>query len=325
MSLEEVSSAWRNIQKKNFTQLKEICDFLELSLEQRKALKVPSNFVLNIPLRLAQKMAKKTLDDPLLKQFIPFEKESESIEGFQVDPNQETLYRSHTRYLQKYKGRALLLTSSACAMHCRYCFRKGFEYGKSVSLAPELALIKRDSSIHEVILSGGDPLSLSNKNLKELFDQLNKIEHLTKIRIHTRFPVGIPERLDASFLDLIKNSSKAIYLVLHINHPTEIDDTLIQAVTQVRKKGAVVLNQAVLLQGINDDFETQLQLHQKLIDGQILPYYLHQLDRAWGTKHFEVDPKKGKEIVEELRKHLPGYGVPLYVQEISGKASKTPL
>ncbi len=316
---------WRLIQRENFTHLKPLADFLQLSIQQRRYLKLPAYFSLNLPLRLAKKIEKKNLNDPLLRQFVPFSLEDQETPGFEVDPIQETLFRQETRLLKKYKGRALLLTTSACAMHCRYCFRKSFEYGAVSDLSNEIKHIQQDPSLHEVILSGGDPFSLSNASLEALLRQLDSFDHLTKIRFHTRFPIGIPERLDHEFIDLISSLRCQIYVVIHCNHPKELDSDVILALQKLRKTGAILLNQAVLLKGVNDNFETQLELHQHLIDSGILPYYLHQLDRAKGTSHFEVSQEKGRQIITYLRSRLPGYAVPSYVQEIAGEPNKTLL
>jgi len=325
MSTLKEPATWRVIQRKNFTHLKPLADFLELTLDQRKHLKLPSHFTLNVPFRLAEKMEKKNLNDPLFKQFVPFDLEEKETPGFGTDPIQETLYRSETRFLQKYKGRALLLASSACAMHCRYCFRKNFDYGEIQDFSKELTSLQNDPSLHEVILSGGDPLSLSNASLSELLMALDAIPHLTKIRFHSRFPIGIPERIDEEFLEQLSSLKSQLYFVIHCNHPRELDEDVARALKRLQKLGVNVLNQAVLLKGVNDNYETQLELHQLLIDSGILPYYLHQLDRAKGTAHFEVPREKGRQIITYLRSHLPGYAVPTYVQEIAGEPNKTVL
>ncbi len=325
--MSETSSlpSWRAIQKENFVYLKPLLDFLELSLKQREEIAVQSNFTLNLPRRLAEKIKKGSLDDPILKQFVPLKLEHEINSKFILDPVQDNLFRPETRLLQKYKGRALLLTTSACAMHCRYCFRQNLDYGDVENFSKELYFIKNDSSLHEVFLSGGEPLSLSDQKLNYLLNEIEEFSHITKIRFHTRFPIGIPERIDDSFLKLLKDRRLKFYFVFHINHPKELDKEILYKISLLQNLGALTLNQAVLLKGINDSFETQLELHKVFIDAGILPYYLHQLDRVRGTSHFEVDQGKGHKIMEYLRANLPGYGVPTYVQEIPQKPNKTPL
>jgi EF-P beta-lysylation protein EpmB len=220
----------------------------------------------------------------------------------------------------------LLICTSACAMHCRYCFRQNFDYEtENKGFAEELAMIAEDSSLHEILLSGGDPLSLSNTSLKALIEALAKIPHLKRLRFHTRFPIGIPERIDDEFLDILEKTRFQTWFVIHTNHPQELDKDIFQALKKVQKLGIPVLNQTVLLKGVNDNLETLKKLCETLVDQGILPYYLHQLDRVQGSHHFEVAEERGHELIEELLKEIAGYAVPKYVREISGEPSKTPL
>lgn len=318
-------SPWRQIQRQNITQIKVLMDYLKLSTNQRRALLKAPRFPLNLPLRLAQKIQKETLNDPILKQFVPLTLEQNTKAGFNLDPVQDGDFKQTSRLLKKYKYRALLLTTSACAMHCRYCFRQNNDYGEKVDFKKEIELIKQDTSIHEVILSGGDPLSLSNEDLNYLLNQIEEIPHIKQVRFHSRFIIGIPERVDEGFLKLLDNRKYKIFFILHINHPTEIDNDIIQSITKLQKLGIPTLNQAVLLSGVNDCLETQLELHQALINSAIIPYYLHQLDQIDGGMHFEVQTSMGKKIIDYLRSHLPGYAVPQYVQEIPHKKNKTPI
>lgn len=315
---------WREMQRTSFTQLKPLLDFLEIPLDQRKQF-VGSSFPINVPIRLAEKMEKRNPRDPLFLQFVPLRHELEVKSGFELDPIQDEQFRSSKRLLKKYKGRALLLATSACAMHCRYCFRQNFDYDKASDFSSELELIRCDESIHEVILSGGDPLSLSDEKLKELIDAIESIPHVTKLRFHSRFIVGIPQRVDDSFLSILENRRLQVYFILHINHPKELDCDVIHAVKRLRPVVAATMNQSVLLQGINDNFETQLELCESLVNSGIIPYYLHQLDKVEGAAHFEVSIERGHRIIQYLREHLPGYAVPKYVREIPHHTSKTPL
>jgi len=303
-----------------------LADFLDLSAEQ-KALFLPNNkFPLNLPLRLAQKIEKQNIHDPIAKQFLPHIDEQEKTSAFSEDPTGDMACRRTTKLLQKYQGRALLVCTSACAMHCRYCFRQNFDYAvKEPLFEEELKIIEADTSLHEVILSGGDPLSLSDEILHILLERLCKIPHVHRIRIHTRFPIGIPERIDEKFLHVIKSLSKQIWFIIHANHPLELDDDVVECLGKLRKLGAVILNQSVLLKGVNDNVETLKELCERLVNNGIVPYYLHQLDRVEGAARFEVSEEKGKMLVEDLRKQLSGYAVPLYVKEIYGEPSKTPL
>lgn len=314
---------WRQKQRENFTSLAQLADFLQLSEEQRKRLISPTSFILNLPRRLADKMAKGTLDDPILRQFVPLSEELNILNGFVKDPVGDSLSQLTPRLLKKYAGRALLVTTGACAMHCRYCFRREYDYQASTdAFTRELELIAQDRSIREVMLSGGDPLSLSNQKLGELLKGIEAIEHVKIIRFHTRFPIGIPERIDAPFLDLIQSLKKQVYFVVHVNHPLELDDEVVLALKKLKMP---ILNQAVLLKGVNDDEKTLFSLCSKLIEHGILPYYLHQLDQVAGSAHFQVSEERGRELIEYLRQNLSGYAIPKYVREIEGEPSKTPV
>jgi EF-P beta-lysylation protein EpmB len=319
-------SRWKQILRRNMTQWEKLADFLELDQEQQKKILTYSKFPLNLPVRLAEKIVKGTLGDPILKQFLPTKDENQVQADYVLDPVGDTACRSEPKLLHKYEGRVLLVCTSACAMHCRYCFRQNFDYEvKDNSFAKELARITSDGSIHEVILSGGDPLSLSERVLKKLLEELSIIPHVKRIRFHTRFPIGIPERIDDEFVAMIESLRQQVWFVFHINHVNELDDDIIIAFRKLQKIGCVLLNQAVLLKGVNDDVETLATLCETLVNVGVLPYYLHQLDRVQGAGHFEVREEQGKYLVEELTKRLPGYAVPKYVREIAGMPSKTLL
>lgn len=311
---------WRRLQRQNIKCIDQLLDFLQISPEK---LCIDSKFNINIPLRLAQKMPKGTLEDPLVRQFVPLSEENIISPGFTNDPVGDQRCKRSNKLLHKYQGRVLLVTTSACVMHCRYCFRKEFPYETQVKdFAHELELIAQDDSISEVILSGGDPLSLSDCRLKNLFEALNNIPHIRRIRIHSRFPIGIPERITNELLNIFATSSKQVYFVTHVNHYRELDPEIFAAFKSMQRCGVIVLNQAVLLRGVNDNFETIYQLFEKLCDHGILPYYLHQLDRVQGTAHFEVPIEEGKKLIERLRNALPGYAIPGYVQDLPGYGSK---
>jgi EF-P beta-lysylation protein EpmB len=319
-----MKASWRDILQNNFRNWEKLADFLELDSVQRNHLVPNPRFALNVPMRLAKKMAKRSLDCPLFKQFLPTVQELANSVNFIDDPVQDAQFRCTSKLLQKYEGRVLLVCTSACAMHCRYCFRQNYDYEvERKGFEPEIAMIKADATLHEVILSGGDPLSLSNRALKELIDQLDAIPHIKRIRFHTRFPIGIPERIDQEFVDILDQCRAQVWFVVHSNHPDELDEDVLGHLDILRKKGIVILNQAVLLQGVNDDSETLYQLCRKLSDHGILPYYLHQLDRVNGAGHFEVGESQGKQLIEQLNERLPGYAIPKYVREIAGKKNKT--
>jgi EF-P beta-lysylation protein EpmB len=319
-------SPWKQILRTNIRDWKELATLLQLTEEQCKRVSQPSRFPLNIPRRLANKIEPANLDDPILRQFLPLKEEEVETPGFTNDPVGDCLARSRDRLLHKYSGRLLIIASSACAMHCRYCFRREFDYASGVTdFEVELDYIRSDPSVSEVILSGGDPLSLSNAALGDLFAKVAAIPHVQRLRFHTRFPIGIPERIDDEFLQILENSRLQSWFVIHCNHPRELDNEVIASLKRVTSLGIPVLNQWVLLRGVNDDEETLLQLCLKLVDNGFVPYYLHQLDRVAGAAHFEVAEERGIELIRHLERHLPGYGLPRYVREVTGGSSKNPI
>lgn len=315
---------WRHILRSNFTNWNTLADFLELNTHQRSSIDKKARFALNIPLRLAQKCKKGTLNDPILLQFLPDIREKEDKLDFVEDPTSDASFCLTPKLMQKYSGRVLLVCTSACAMHCRYCFRQNFEYNvQNKIFEKEIDAISQDNTLREVILSGGDPLSLSDDLLKDLLARLESIPHIRRIRFHTRFPIGIPERIDESFLTLIRSIKKQIWFVIHTNHANELDAEILSAMEKLRRLGVVIASQTVLLRGVNDHVDTLAQLFFTLVDNGIIPYYLHQLDRVKGTAHFEVPVDKGVSLIKSLTEILPGYAVPKYVREIPGELHKT--
>lgn len=317
---------WQQVLRTNFTRWSVLADFWQLSDAQRQSILPDPRFILNLPHRLANKAAKSTLDDPIVRQFLPLSQEAQKTPQFVDDPVADATFQCAPRLLKKYKGRALLMTTGACAMHCRYCFRQNYDYNQPDKLFDEeIAYIAQESDIHEVILSGGDPLSLPNQTLENLLEQLTAIPHVRKIRFHSRFPIGIPERIDEGFLNLLAKLPKQVWFIIHSNHVNEFDSTVWDALQNIRRTGAVLLNQSVLLKGVNDTFEDLHALCTALSDHGIVPYYLHQLDRVQGAAHFEVPEAQGLQLIAQLEASLPGYAVPRYVREIAGAPSKTRL
>jgi KamA family protein len=208
-------------------------------------------------------------------------------------------------------------------MHCRYCFRQNFPYETADKSFDEELTYLQNNPISEIILSGGDPLSLPDETLSSLFSSLESISHLKRIRFHTRFPIGIPERIDDAFLQILSRSSKQIFFIVHINHPKELDTDVINALKKIQRLGIPVLNQSVLLKGVNDDEETLLALSETLLNAGILPYYLHLLDHVQGTAHFSLPDERAPELIRYVQTHLSGFGVPRLVREEPGKPSKT--
>ncbi len=314
---------WRVIQKKNFVKLQKLLAFLEI--DKTCSLWEKPLFPLNVPYRLAEKMKKKDPKDPLFLQFVPSQEEKIEKKGFFKNPTKDPSFLQTPKLLQKYEKRALLLTTSACAMHCRYCFRQNFSYETTPCFSQELEEIKKDSSLFEIILSGGDPLSLSSSSLHSLLKELDKIPHLKVIRFHTRFLLGIPERIDSFFVHFLSSLRKNLVFVLHVNHPNELDTDIEKAVLHLRKIPSQLLCQTVLLKGVNDNVSTLVRLSEELIKIGILPYYLHKLDPVRGSHPFEVAPQKALFLIQKLREKVPGYGVFRFVQEIPGEKSKTEL
>jgi EF-P beta-lysylation protein EpmB len=318
--------AWRQIQRQNFTCWKKLAEFLQLDPAYFPDILKDSKFPLNLPLRLAQKIKKNTWDDPILLQFLPIEKEKDIVFGFQADPVGDLDARQSSKLLKKYHGRALLVCTSSCAMNCRFCFRQNYDYEtEDKTFAQEIELIRQDPTLTEIILSGGDPLSLSNETLGSLMKRLDVIPHLERLRFHTRFPIGIPERIDEEFLTLLEQIRLQIFFVIHSNHPSEIDAQVAASLRKIQKLGIPILNQTVLLRGVNDNISTLKALCEKLAGHGILPYYLHQLDRVQGAAHFEVPEEEGRALVAQLVELMSGYAVPKYVKEEAGEPSKTVL
>ena len=317
---------WRKIQRNNFTNWHLLSDFLHLDEKQRLEILTNTPFSLNLPKRLADKIKKKCLNDPILLQFLPLTRENEEVEGFFIDPVSDFSFQKTPKLLHKYPGRVLLLCSSACVMHCRFCFRRNYPYEHTdFDFDKELSIIQEDPSIYEVILSGGDPLSLSDEKLTALILNLEKIPHLKLLRLHTRFPIGIPERITDSFLETLSKTRLQVIFILHANHPRELDEEVMEALKKIQKVGGTVLSQTVLLKMVNDSEESLSELFLILVQGGVTPYYLHQLDRVKGCSSFEVTKERGIQLINNLRKRLPGYAIPTYVQEIPFKQSKTPV
>ena len=280
-----------------------------------------STFSFLVPRPFAQRMTPQDPDDPLLLQVLPRFEENKSPPGFVGDPVGDEKAQVAPGLLHKYHGRVLLIVNGACAIHCRYCFRREFPYSvnrfTSSRRRPVLDYIRNDPSIEEVILSGGDPLFLSNERLDSLIHDLQGIPNLRRLRIHTRLPVVVPGRVDTHLLEMLIGCRLPVTMVLHINHANEIDNEVSKAVQRLRDCGVYVLNQSTLLAGVNDTVEALVELQKKSFDAGILPYYLHLLDRARGTSHFEVSEATAKYLHERIRRLLPGYLIPRLARDQS--------
>lgn len=317
-------SLWRQLLRNNFTNWEKLADYLELDSSQRQTIIHRPDFPLNLPRRLAEKIQKKTLQDPILKQFLPTISEKVVAAGFSTDPTNDNSFRCAPKLLHKYNGRALIMATGACAMHCRYCFRQNFDYEVEIkNFDREIALISQDPTIHEVILSGGDPLSLSNETLETLLDQLAFLPHVQRVRFHTRFLMGIPERIDPPFLEIVRTFPLQIWVVIHANHPREFDEDIFSVLRTLRQNGAVLLCQSVLLREVNDSADTLVELCELLVNNGVVPYYLHQLDRVEGASHFEVPEEEGMKLMQDISARLPGFAVPKYARETPGAPGKS--
>ncbi len=308
--------------RQSFKSVQALVEFLQLPDELKEKIEYRPHFPLLVPRRLADKMAKGTLDDPLARQFISLKEEGAPHDLFIQDPVGDKKVQLSSHVLKKYEGRALMVSTGACAMHCRYCFRQHFPYEIGADFAADLQVIQEDTSISEVILSGGDPLSLSQRVLEGLVASIEQIPHVKRLRWHSRFIVGIPERVDAAFLEMLQRSQLQMWFLIHCNHPRELDDEVALAIKKIQALGIPVLNQAVLLRGVNDDIKTLKELAERLSNLGVVNYYLNQLDKVAGAAHFEVPVEEGRQLVADLRDEISGYAVPTYVQEVSGAKAK---
>ncbi|MGC3982188.1 MAG: EF-P beta-lysylation protein EpmB [Steroidobacteraceae bacterium] len=286
-------------------------------------------FPLRVPRGFVARMQAGNPNDPLLRQILPLDAELQENAGFGTDPVGDMASRIAPGVLHKYSGRALLIATGACGVHCRYCFRRHFDYGEENASTGHwqqaIAAIRADRSIHEVILSGGDPLSLNDRRLREVTQQLEPIAHVRRLRIHSRQPIVLPERVDAELLAWLNATRLQTVMVLHANHAQEVNDEVIRACLALRDSGVTLLNQSVLLKGVNDTAPVLANLSEALFAAGIQPYYLHLLDRVQGAAHFEVEEIHAQQLMQELLTMLPGYLVPRLVREIPGRASKTPV
>ncbi|MDZ4659664.1 MAG: EF-P beta-lysylation protein EpmB [Bythopirellula sp.] len=308
----------------------ELCRRLGLSAELAgEALVGAGDFPVFVPPSYLARIRPGDPHDPLLRQVLPLAAEGDAVPGFTADPVGDSSAKLRPGVLQKYTGRALLITSGACAVHCRYCFRRHFPYEEAphstAAWNAALATIAEDETITEVILSGGDPLMLVDSRLAALVEKIAAIPQIARLRIHTRLPIVVPARVTDELIAWVTSTRLTPVMVIHANHAQELADDVADAVERLRHAGVMLLNQAVLLRGVNDSVADQQSLSERLVALGVVPYYLHQLDRVAGAAHFEVPIEEGRRIIAELRTRLPGYMVPRYVQEIPGEPNKTIL
>lgn len=327
---EAQAPAWRLALKRAVRDPRELIRILRLpsSLEEG-AVRAARDFPLLAPRGYIARMKPGDPSDPLLRQVLPLESETTPVAGYTPDPVGDGPATAAAGLIRKYQGRALIVTTGACAVHCRYCFRRHFPYSERARTWDEwdrtLAHLAQDPSVHEVILSGGDPLTLSDAWLAEFVEKLAAIPHLRRLRVHTRLPIMIPERVSDDLLAWLKGTRLTPWMVIHANHPAEIDRDVADALSWLVDSGVPVLNQAVLLRGVNDDATILEELCERLVDLRVTPYYLHQLDRVSGAAHFETSEETGQGLISALRERLPGYAVPRYARETPGAPHKTIL
>jgi len=326
----ETAASWQQVMANAITDPAELIERLRLDRSLLPAaLRAAQTFGLRVPRGFLARMRPGDPTDPLLRQVLPLEEELQSAPGFTTDPVGDLASRTAGGVLHKYRGRALLIATGSCAIHCRYCFRRHFPYADHTASADRwraaLDYLRADPNLSEAILSGGDPLNLSERRLAELTDGIATIPHLKRLRIHTRTAVVVPERIDPAFCRWLKGVRLQKVMVLHVNHAQEIDAAVRATCERLRAAGATLLNQTVLLKGVNDTATALADLSESLFAAGVLPYYLNVLDRVAGAAHFEVPEERALELLRELTVRLPGYLVPKLVREEAGAHSKTSI
>ena len=321
---------WQEILSDLITDPKELLHILSLDINKKPvSLSALSQFSLKVPRPFVKAMQRENWNDPLLLQIWPSKQEEIGLSGYTSDPLHEVKFNPVAGILHKYQARVLLTAAPHCAIHCRYCFRRHFDYQSNTpsrdDWSKSLNYIKADPSIQEVILSGGDPLAISDRQLLWLIQELESISHLKILRIHTRIPIVLPQRVTPELTTILNQTRFDVVMVVHCNHSQEISTYVIEGIEALRQSKITLLNQSVILADINDDPEILKKLSYALFSLSILPYYLHLPDKVMGTSHFSVPSDKAIRIINSLRKELPGYLVPILVQEEPGALSKTRL
>ncbi|PCH63102.1 MAG: EF-P beta-lysylation protein EpmB [SAR86 cluster bacterium] len=325
---------WQQILSDLITDPKELVQLLQLDSQHPQAATwlnaaQAKIFPLKAPRPFVDRIEKGNWQDPLLMQLLPTSQELQTQAGFVIDPLGEQASNALPGLLHKYKGRVLLTAAPHCAIHCRYCFRRHFDYRSNTpnrrNWLNVMDYIRADSSIEEVILSGGDPLAAGDSHLAWLCQQIANIPHVHTLRIHTRLPIVIPQRVSQSLLTWLAASRLKIVMVLHCNHAQEIDDAVAQAIGRLSELDIILLNQSVLLKGVNDNVQALTNLSRRLFSLNILPYYLHLVDKVQGVGHFDVSQSQAAQLISAVQAVLPGYLVPTLVREIAGENSKTRL
>jgi len=328
--LPNLSTSWQQQLAQAITSPLQLLDMLDIPHSAfANCGQAADNFPLKVPHCYVDKMQPGTPDDPLLKQIMLSSQELEQVAGYSHDPVGDQNATAIPGLLHKYHGRVLLIATQTCAVHCRYCFRRHFPYTEHQPSRNQwqsaLDYIAEGTEISEVILSGGDPLLLSDQKLAELVSRLESISHIKRLRIHTRLPVVLPDRISDELCQTLACTRLEVCLVIHANHANEIQATEIDCLQKLRSSNISLLNQSVLLAGINDKVDSLTELSEKLFSAGVLPYYLHYLDPVSGAAHFNVNKDKAIALIKGLQLRLPGYLVPRLVEEIAGEGSKLPI
>ncbi len=322
---------WQSQMSDLITDPFELLSILKLSTQQLNSQTLLANeqFKLRVPRQFVNKIQPEQPFDPLLLQILPHHLEMEQHQGFSLDPLGEKDANALSGVLHKYKSRLLMTLTGACAVHCRYCFRRHFPYQENLPKEKDWLPIKKyilaHPDINEIILSGGDPLSVSNEKLARWVEHFAELEQIKTLRIHTRLPVVIPQRIDTGLLKILSSTRLRCIVVVHSNHAQELDEEFDFAMQKLHTHQVTLFNQSVLLKQVNDNFLTLSQLSYRLFETHVLPYYLHVLDKVSGASHFLISDSEAQHIYQELLKELPGYLMPKLVREIHGEQHKTPL
>ena len=321
---------WQQLWREAVRDPAELLALLGLAgLAGRVSASAAAQFPLRVPRGFVARMRAGDPDDPLLRQVLPLDDEDRVVPGFGLDAVGDLAAGAGTGVIHKYQGRVLLVATGSCAVHCRYCFRRHYPYAEQTAAAggwrEALDYLAGETGVQEVLLSGGDPLSLSTAKLAEFTGELARLPHIRRLRLHTRLPVVLPERVDDELVAWLAGLPWPVVMVVHANHGNEIDAPVAAALGRLRAAGVHLLNQAVLLRGVNDSVEALAGLSERLFGAGVLPYYLHQLDRVAGTAHFEVPDEAARVLVQALSARMPGYLVPRLVREQAGAPAKTPL
>lgn len=330
MSAPRVKQQWQEALSDLITDPKELMEYLQLDASYLDdAYRAAQLFPLKVTRSYACRIEKANLKDPLLLQVLPLGYELQTVEGYSKDPLQEQDVNPVAGMLHKYNGRILVTLTSACAIHCRYCFRRHFPYAENnpgkKGWEPIFSYIANDATITEVILSGGDPLAVSDGLLQSFLEAVSQIPHVKRLRIHTRLPIVLPQRITPVLIEILKQTALDIVVVVHANHKNEISEEVQDAFQLMRAANVTLLNQSVLLKGINDHVDALCELSEALFSCGVVPYYLHVLDKVQGAAHFDLPMEKASELHQAMCQRLPGYLVPRLAREEGGKPSKTLL